>query len=455
MLKDGRAVIYKYQPFTIQLTYKTTNHTQDIEFCSDCGYQYEGISVKSEKHEYVSLQADMLDDEKNRHDDRRKYRRTRRNRKRYRKPRFNNRIKNKKAGWLAPSLKNRMDNQVRLYERFIEVCPITKATVEVGSFDTQVMEAIEKGDPIPEGKDYQHGARYGFDTLREAVFYRDGYKCQVCGKSPFTTPNLIIVTHHALYWKGDHTDRMASLMTLCTDCHTSANHQKSGLLWGLEPEKSTSNKAGAAFMNVVRWKIRDKMSEYCIGDFRPKHRTQEVHIIKRRRNDRCLEKFRDAVYIDSRDSEEKKGKELSSGRTKRKEPRHGANDQRQFRKLKVSKGVRCIRKKRYEIQSGDTVLYDGKTYIVNGMQNKGTTVSLNATKTVSLNDIQPKYTKDKKSSLPIEVGQKLNLKGKKTKRKILSIDSEYDTAIMEWPIGVKLTDVKPLTHAYGGWTLVI
>ena len=34
-----------------------------------------------------------------------------------------------------------------------------------------------------------------------------------------------------------------------------------------------------------------------------------------------------------------------------------------------------------------------KTYIVNGMQNKGTTVSLNATKTVSLNDIQPKYSK--------------------------------------------------------------
>ena len=37
MLKDGRAVIYKYQPFTIQLTYKTTNHTQNIEFCSDYG----------------------------------------------------------------------------------------------------------------------------------------------------------------------------------------------------------------------------------------------------------------------------------------------------------------------------------------------------------------------------------------------------------------------------------
>ena len=89
------------------------------------------------------------------------------------------------------------------------------------------------------------------------------------------------------------------------------------------------------------------------------------------------------------------------------------------------------------------------------MQNKGTTVSLNATKTVSLNDVQPKLTKDKKSSLPVEVGQKLNLKGKKTKYKILSIDSEHNTAIMEWPIGVKLTDVQPLTHAYGGWSFVV
>ena len=81
---------------------------------------------------------------------------------------------------MTTSLKNRMDNQVRLYERFI-VAQSQKQRNCGGSFDTQVMEAIEKGDQIPEGKDYQNDAKYGFDTLREAVFYRDGYKCQVCG----------------------------------------------------------------------------------------------------------------------------------------------------------------------------------------------------------------------------------------------------------------------------------
>ena len=100
MLKDGRAVIFCYKPFTIQLTYNTTHYTQDIEFCSDLGYQHEGISIKSEKHEFARVQADMLSDSKQKHDDRRKYRRTRRNRKRYRKPRFNNRVKSKKKGWI-------------------------------------------------------------------------------------------------------------------------------------------------------------------------------------------------------------------------------------------------------------------------------------------------------------------------------------------------------------------
>lgn len=30
MLKDGRAVIYKRKPFTIKLTYETTNYTQPM-----------------------------------------------------------------------------------------------------------------------------------------------------------------------------------------------------------------------------------------------------------------------------------------------------------------------------------------------------------------------------------------------------------------------------------------
>ena len=102
LLKDGKAKIVKHHPFTIQLLYDSKTNTQPIEICEDVGYNYIGISVKSESHEYVSAQYDTLQDEKEHHDDCRKYRRTRRNRLRYRKPRFDNRKRSE--GWLAPSV---------------------------------------------------------------------------------------------------------------------------------------------------------------------------------------------------------------------------------------------------------------------------------------------------------------------------------------------------------------
>ena len=75
LLKTGKAKIVGRHPFTIQLLYETTNYTQPIELCVDTGYQHIGISVKSESREYVSAQYDLLENEKEHHDDARKYRR--------------------------------------------------------------------------------------------------------------------------------------------------------------------------------------------------------------------------------------------------------------------------------------------------------------------------------------------------------------------------------------------
>lgn len=107
LLRSNRAVICKHNPFTIKLLYETTKNVQPIEFTEDTGYQNIGVSIKSEKHEYVSEERILLTDEGERHNDCRKYRRTRRNRLRYRKPRFNNRVFTKKKGWLAPSIENK------------------------------------------------------------------------------------------------------------------------------------------------------------------------------------------------------------------------------------------------------------------------------------------------------------------------------------------------------------
>lgn len=155
LLKDGKAKIIKHHPFTIQLLYDSKTNTQPIEICEDVGYNYIGISVKSESHEYVSAQYDTLQDEKEHHDDCRKYRRTRRNRLRYRKPRFDNRKRD--DGWLAPSLEHKKELNVNVIKMYCEVMPITHAIVEVGSFDTMLVKAIEEGKATPESADYQKG----------------------------------------------------------------------------------------------------------------------------------------------------------------------------------------------------------------------------------------------------------------------------------------------------------
>ena len=148
LLKSGKAKIINYDPFTIQLLYVSEGNTQGIEMTIDTGYEHIGLSVKSEKHEYVHEERMLFKDEKARHEtSSREHRRPRRSRKRHRKARFNNRRKFEK--WLAPSLKNKADRHVDLVKKFMNVCPITRVTLEVGEFDTMALQAIEEGKPLP------------------------------------------------------------------------------------------------------------------------------------------------------------------------------------------------------------------------------------------------------------------------------------------------------------------
>ena len=406
MLKCGSAEIAGYRPgFTIRLLYDSGRNIQPVELCEDTGYQTAGVSVKSEKHEFAHEEYTFLKDEKQRHDDRRQCRRQRRSRKRYRAPRFDNRKHSKPDGWIAPSLKNKADRHADIVAAYRKVLPITAVHLEVGSFDTQLLEAIETGGKIPEGTDYQMGPRYGCATLREAVFFRDNYTCICCGKSAIRD-NVVLRTHHLGFRKNDHSDRLRNLATVCSKCHTPKNHKPGGKLYDLNPKLRPLT--GAAFMNAVRNYICEEVERrnpgvevcrtygamtklirngihiakthandaYCIGSFRPKHRAKTVSLQKRRRCNRILEKFRDARIIDIRDSKKKTGSELSCNRTDRSVPRNNSQNERCFRGEKVAKGKRLIRRQRYAIRPGDIVEFSGESYTVIGVQNKGAYISV-------------------------------------------------------------------------------
>lgn len=406
LLKAKKAIIVGYMPFAIQLTHQSGHNTQPVEICIDTGSEHIGVSVKSEKHEYFHAQFDNLKDEKQRHEARAMYRRTRRNRLRYRKPRFNNR--GIPEGWLAPTVKHKKDNHINLISKLVKLLPTRDIHIEVAQFDTHLMQALEQGVKL-EGEDYQRGLKYGLANTREAVFVRDNYTCQCCGKS--VKDGVILHAHHVIHRSDGGSDSVSNLLTVCNKCHTTKNHRPGGKLDGLKP-KNLSLK-DASFMNIVRWHIVNELKEnfpsisihttygsytkasrrilgqiekshandsYAMGEFHPKHRAHEVILKKHRRNNRVLSKFYDAKYIDLRTGEIKSGSELGCNRTNRSIPRNNSSNERIFRSERVSKGRVSIKSKRHTVQSGDKVVYKGKKYTSQGTLNLGATILLETAK---------------------------------------------------------------------------
>lgn len=409
LLKSGRARIYSHKPmFTIQLLDRENGDVQEVELKCDTGYLHIGMSGCSQKHEYVSIQYDLLKDEVSKHENQRMYRRQRRSRLRYRKPRFDNR--KKPEGWLAPSLEHKRDAHIRLIVQYCSVLPVSSIILEMGQFDTQALKAIEEGKPIPQGEGYQHGERYGIATLREATFSRDDHACQICGKG--IKDGAILRVHHIGFWRNDHSDRLSNLLTVCDKCHSQKNHQKGGKLWGLKSSKGLHE---AAFMNTVKWQIYEMVKTllpdikvgitygamtkekrhdlhvakshvadaWAMGKFHPKHRCKTLYRAKARRNNRVLEKFYDAKYIDSRDGSTKSGKELFSGRVRRNKSRNTEN-LHIYRGEKVSKGKKNIRQNCYSIRPGDILIYDGSKFAAKGVHCNGSRVILSNGKSVAI-----------------------------------------------------------------------
>ena len=419
LLKSGRARIYQYRPFfTIMIVDREDGAVQEVEYKSDTGYQHVGISVCSKKHEFVREQRDMLTGEPEKHNDRRKYRRARRNRKRYRRPRFDNRVskvrKAEKDGgiWLAPSLEHKVEVQQRLFAEACKVMPISSAVFEMGKFDPALMKAMETGAPIPKGEDYQHGERYRIATLRAAVFARDRHTCLFCGRG--IRDHAILHVHHIGFWKHDRTDRLGNLAICCEQCHTSENHKPGGLVYGKQP--NVSNMAAATYMNTVRFELLRRLNlaapdvdihitygartsmvrkeraipkshtndAYCLGKFFPKHRASEATLKNIRRNDRILQKFYDAVYIDTRTGQKAKGQELTNGRISRNRKKDHEN-LHPFRGRKVSKGRVTVRRSRTTLKPGSLVEFGGEVLAVHGTHKSRRTSKKTGKVAISIN----------------------------------------------------------------------
>ena len=247
LLRAGKAVPVRRTPFVIQLTVPTGETKQPITLGVDAGYKHVGLSATTAKEELLASEVELRQDVTGLLSDRLALRRARRNRKtRYRAPRFDNRVRSKHKGWLAPSVENRIQAHISRIEAVCRVLPITKIVIETASFDIQKIK-----NPEVEGTDYQQGEQLGFWNVREYVLFRDGHVCQACkGRSK----DLILNVHHIESRKTGG-DAPGNLITLCEACHK-AYH--AGKLKQFSPRRGASFRA-ETFMGIMRWTVLERV----------------------------------------------------------------------------------------------------------------------------------------------------------------------------------------------------
>ena len=276
LLNAGKATVVRRTPFTIRLTSRTKGYTHPATLGVDAGSKTIGLSASTEQKELyaseISLRTDIVD----KLSTRREYRRARRNRKtRYRKPRFDNRVRSKNKGWLAPSVEAKIAAHLSAVAFVHRILPIKEVVVEVASFDTQKL----KDDAIS-GYQYQQGEQLGFWNVREYVLFRDGHTCQCChGKSK----DKVLNVHHIESRKTGG-DAPSNLVTLCETCHKAYHAEKVKL----NIRRGTSLR-DAAFMGIMRWAFYNRLKEmyprvhmaygYITKNTRIRHGLEKTHCV--------------------------------------------------------------------------------------------------------------------------------------------------------------------------------
>jgi len=272
LLEAGKAEVVQRTPFTIRLLWDCEETTQNIALGIDAGYSTIGFSAVTDNKELIAGELKLRSDIKRLIEKRRAYRRTRRSRKWYRKPRFNNRGKN---GWLAPSIKHKLDSHIKLIEKLKKILPITRIIVEVASFDTQKMQ-----NPEISNIEYQQGELQGYE-VREYLLEKWGRKCAYCGKK-----DVPLEIEHIVPRSRGGSDRVSNLTISCRECNQTKGNQTAEEFGHPRIQaKAKKTLKAAAFMNIVRSKLVDLLNCDQTYGYITKHDRIELDLPKSHAND--------------------------------------------------------------------------------------------------------------------------------------------------------------------------
>ena len=138
LLKEEKAKIIGYKPFTIQLTTPTGETTQEVHLGVDTGAKHIGIAATSDNKVLIKGEIELRDGIHESMISRSTLRRNRRNRNlRHRPTRYLNR--KRKDRWLPPTVQSKLDATFMWIDKFSKLLPNPILHIEVGKFDTQKM----------------------------------------------------------------------------------------------------------------------------------------------------------------------------------------------------------------------------------------------------------------------------------------------------------------------------
>lgn len=260
LLSAGKAAVYRRYPFTIILKDAVVEPAvQAVELKVDPGSKTTGLAMVAEfKRGRRVLWAANLEHRgrviKQNLAKRRNSRRSRRNRKaRYRQPRFDNRIR--PQGWLAPSLRSRVDNVFNWSRKLTGLVPVTSIVVETVRFDTHKLV-----NPEVSGVLYQQGELQGYE-VREYLLEKWGRRCAYCD-----VENVPLEVEHIIAKSRGGSDRVSNLTLSCNQCNREKSNRDVREFLADKPDKlkailvqAKQPLGDAAAINSIRYAIGNQL----------------------------------------------------------------------------------------------------------------------------------------------------------------------------------------------------
>ena len=257
LLTAGKAAVFRRFPFTIILKKAVTATVESITLKLDPGSKTTGIALlQGEKvifgaeltHRGQTIKASL--------ESRRSLRRGRRSRHtRYRQARFLNRAR--KKGWLAPSLRHRVETTLTWVNKLRRLAPISLIVQELVRFDLQQLE-----NPEISGTEYQQGKLQGYE-VREYLLNKWNRKCAYCGAE-----NLALQVEHIHPKAKGGSNRISNLCLACQKCNLKKGTQNVQQFLVKKPDilkhilaQAKRPLKDAAAVNSTRWALFSRLKK--------------------------------------------------------------------------------------------------------------------------------------------------------------------------------------------------